>query len=135
MSAENVESVRCLYASFSRADDSFFDLVTPDFAVDFSRRLADPFVVSGAERALDMFRHGVSETWQEWPTWEPDELIEVGDRVLAFVRFGARGRSSGVEVEVLVANLWTFRDGRAAGLEYFGEDRAAALEAAGLPGE
>ncbi len=44
----------------------------------------------------------------------------------------ARGKSSGVEVDALVWNLWTFRDGRPIEVKYFGEDRAAALEAAGL---
>jgi ketosteroid isomerase-like protein len=52
--------------------------------------------------------------------------------VVALVRTGARGKGSGVEVEAYVWNLWTFRDGMLVELRYFGDDRAAALEAAGL---
>ena len=44
----------------------------------------------------------------------------------------ARCKSSGVEVDALYDNVWTFRDGRPIEFKYFGEDRAAHLEAAGL---
>ncbi len=63
--------------------------------------------------------------------WEPQELIDTGDKVLAFIRTSARGKGSGVEVEAYVWNLWTFRDGKVVD-SYFGDDQAAALEAAGL---
>ena len=52
--------------------------------------------------------------------------------MLALIRFQAEGRASGVEVDVHVANVWTFRDGKPVELKYFGEDRDAAFEAAGL---
>ena len=41
-------------------------------------------------------------------------------------------RGPGAEVEALVWNLWTFRDGDPVRWTYFGEDREEALEAAGL---
>ena len=53
--------------------------------------------------------------------------------MLAFIRTMAHGKASGLEVEAHVANVWTFRDGKSVELTYFGEDRAAALVAAGLP--
>jgi hypothetical protein len=53
-------------------------------------------------------------------------------KVFAFIRTRARGKESGVEVDAYVANVWTFRDGEPVDVKYFGEDRAAALEAAGL---
>jgi hypothetical protein len=53
--------------------------------------------------------------------------------VLAFIRFSATGRASGAEVGVDVANLLTFGDdGKLIEIKYFGDDRAAALAAAGL---
>ena len=64
--------------------------------------------------------------------WEPQELIDAGDKVVAFIRTSARGKGSGVEVEAHVWNLWTFRDGTLVEWKYFGDDKAAALEAAGL---
>ena len=64
--------------------------------------------------------------------WRPKELIDAGDRVLAFVWTGGRGKVSGVEVEAYVWNVWTFRTGKPVEWTYFGEDRAAALEAVEL---
>jgi hypothetical protein len=43
-----------------------------------------------------------------------------------------RGKGSGVEIEVYVWNLWTCRDGKVVEHQYFGDDKAAALEAAGI---
>jgi ketosteroid isomerase-like protein len=133
MSQENVEVVRRLYALITRGDDRLLDLLGPDFVVDFSRRLVDPFVVRdlGPEE-FAVFFNEARETWGELPAWEPEELIDAGDKVFAFIRTSARGKASGAEVEARVANVWTFRDGMPVELKYFGEDRAAALEAAGL---
>jgi ketosteroid isomerase-like protein len=132
MSEENVETVRHLYELMTRGDDGLLELIAPDFVVDFSRRLIDPFVTRVDPDALASFFREARETWGEFPRWEPEELIDGGDKVLAFIRFQATGRASGVEVDVHVANLWTFRDGKPVELKYFGEDRGAALEAAGL---
>ena len=132
MSEENVEIVQRIYASLTRGDDDLMGLVGPHFVVDFSRRLVDPFVVTLDQEAMDAFWHGALETWEEPPTWEPQELVDAGDKVFAFIRTRALGKSSGAEVDALVWNVWTFRDGKPVEFKYFGEDRAAALEAAGL---
>jgi ketosteroid isomerase-like protein len=133
MSEENIEMVRRLYAMLSHGDDALLDLIAPDFVVDFSRRLVDPFVFRDLNP--EMFASVMSEaleTWDELPAWEPEELIDAGDKVFAFIRTSSRGKASGVEVEAYVANVWTFRDGKPVELKYFGEDRAAAIAAAGL---
>jgi ketosteroid isomerase-like protein len=132
MSEENVETVRRLYDLMTRGDDDLLELIGPDFVVDFSRRLIDPFVVHLDPDVLASFRDEARETWGELPTWEPEELIDAGDKVLAFIQTSARGKTSGVEVDVHVSNVWTFRDGKPVELKYYGEDRAAALEAVGL---
>jgi len=132
MSQENVEIVRRLYQLMSRGDDALLELIAPDFEVDFSRRFIDPFVERVDPDAFALFVKEAGEAWGELPRWEPEELIDGGDKVLAFIRFQAKGRTSGVEVDVHVANVWTFRDGKPVELKYFGEDRDAALEAAGL---
>src|SRR5215203_5681398 len=132
MSAENVETVRRLYELMTRGDAGLLELVAPDFVVDFSRRLIDPFVAQLDRDAFASFFREARETWGGLPRWEPEELIDGGDTVLAFIRFQAEGRASGAEVDVHVANVWTFRYGKPTELKYFGEDRDAALEAAGL---
>jgi uncharacterized protein len=133
MSQENVEIVRRGYVALTRGDgDTLHDLAAPEFVVDFSRRLVDPFVLRGRDEALAFFLTQAREAWDDWPVYEPQELREADDKVLAFIRTTARGKGSGVEVEADVWNVWTFRDGKAVEFKYFGDDRAAALEAAGL---
>ena len=127
-----MEIVRLIYASLTRGGDDLMDLVGPGFVIDFSRRLVDPFVLTLDEGVIDTARRGLLETWEAPPTWEPQELIDAGDKVFAFIRTRARGKASGVEVDAHVANVWTFRDGNPVELKYFGEDRAEALQAAGL---
>jgi hypothetical protein len=76
----------------------------------------------------------VTEVWEGGHTgWQPLELIDAGDKVLAFIRASGRGKASGVEIEAFVWNVWTFHDGTPTEWTYFGEDRAAAHEAAGIP--
>jgi ketosteroid isomerase-like protein len=132
MSQENVEIVRRMYAALTRGDgDSVRELAVPEFVVDFSRRLVEPGVLRGRDEALaslGQFR----ETWDDWPVWEPQELIDADDKVVALIRASARGKESGIEVDAYVWDLWTFHDGKLVELKYFGDDRAAALEAAGL---
>ena len=131
MSQENVEIVRSLYALLDQGDEAVWDLVPPGFVFDFSRRLIDPVVLRGRDQvrafAEREVRHGKGAHG-----WEPKELIDAGDKVLAFVRTSGRGKASGVDVEAHVWNVWTFRNGEPVEWTYFGEDRAAALKAVGL---
>jgi ketosteroid isomerase-like protein len=134
MSEENVEMVRRAYVALSQGnEDTLRDIAAPEFAVDFSRRLVEPAVLRGRDEALAALGQ-IREPWDDWPVWEPQELIDADDRVVAFIRTTARGKGSGVEVEAYVWNLWTLRDGKLVQLSYFGDDQAAAREAAGLLG-
>ena len=132
MSRENVEIVRRLYALAAQGDEAVWDLVPPDFVFDFSRRLIDPAILRG-QAQVRAFAEREGEAWEGGYTgWEPVELIDAGDKVLAFVRVSGRGKASGVDVEARTWNVWTFRDGALAELAYFGADRAQALKAMGL---
>jgi hypothetical protein len=65
--------------------------------VDFSRRLVDPFVARGRDDpALAFVQTQALEIWDEPPTREPEELIDAGDKVFAFIRTSGRGKASGV---------------------------------------
>jgi ketosteroid isomerase-like protein len=60
-----------------------------------------------------------------------EELIDSGDKVFAWMQFSGKGATSGVPVEMELAQIWTFRGGKVVRVEeYF--DRLEALEAAGL---
>ena len=129
---ENVEIVRGIYALAEQRDESVWDLVAPGFVFDFSRRLIDPVVLRGRDQ-VRAFAERASEVWEGgYLGWEPEELIDAGDKVLAFIRVSGRGKASGVDVEAHTWNVWTFRNGEPVELTYFGEDRAEALKAAGL---
>lgn len=132
MSQENVEFVRNLYAMMDRGDAEAWDLLPRDFVVDLSRRLIDPVILSGPDEMRAFYRD-LGEPWAGGAKLEVEKPIDAGHQVLVLIRFGGRGKMSGAEVEALVWNLWTFRDGEPVRWTY-GEDRAQAFEAAGLRG-
>jgi ketosteroid isomerase-like protein len=77
--------------------------------------------------------------WLEWLTpWqsyrsELEEVIDLGDDVLALVRdFGRRAEETG-EVAIASAAVWTMRDGKVVQITFYA-DRSTALEAMGLEG-
>ncbi len=131
MSRENVETVRTVFAMIERGDEEAWNLLPPDFVIDLSRRLIDPVLLRGPDEMRGFYRD-LDASWAGGARLEVEELIDAGDKVLVLIRFGGRGKMSGAEVETLVWNLWTFRDGEPVRWTYFGEDRAEALEAAGM---
>jgi ketosteroid isomerase-like protein len=83
----------------------------------------------GADGAIEFFREW-TEPWEDFHVeWE---LHRAGpERVLAVVSMHGRGRGSGAPVDTRVAQLWTFRAGRAARMVMYW-DVDEAFEAAGL---
>jgi ketosteroid isomerase-like protein len=68
--------------------------------------------------------------WCEW-SFQPQEFIDAGDRVVVVAHLTAEGRDSGVKVERLDGLVYTLRDGRLVRLDYY-NSRNQALEAVGL---
>jgi SnoaL-like domain len=80
---------------------------------------------------------GYREVWrqvllsfEDW-TLEPQELIDLGDRLFSVTRMSGHGAASGVPATQTVFQVMTFRRGLVVKQEDFG-DRREALEAAGL---
>ena len=131
MSQENVEIVRSFYDAWARDEfpgpvelmDSEIEYVNPAGAVE-----------PGTRRGLAAFTRAVEKIFEGWETWqmEPEQFEDVGDHVAVVLRYRARGRGSGVEVEGRESALWTLRNGKVARYAWFHEP-ADALEAAGLP--
>ncbi len=97
-----------------------------------------PDVVWEVEQELPA--HGPAAVRRVWERWDSDwaqletgyeELIDAGDHVVAAVRYKGRGRASGVEVDDLLFEVHSFRDGRCIRKVDF-KERKEALEAAGL---
>ena len=128
--SDNVAAVRRFVDAFNRRDISReLSHVDPDVVLDEwqeapgARSYHGP---EGVQAALDSW----FETW-EWMHVEIEELREAGDRVFFSLHQRAKGRGSGIEVEIKSWNVYTFRDGKLARIQLFLEPEPA-LEAAGL---
>ncbi len=130
MSQANVEVVRRAHEALNGGDvDALVALCDAAFRLDMSDRVLNPAVYEGHD-GIRRFYAEVRDVWASY-TWEPEELIESGDQVVALLRSSGRGRGSGVEIERRTAMVWTVRKKRATSLRFF-RDRAEALDAAGL---
>ena len=80
---------------------------------------------------------GYREFWRLWLEafadirWDPEEILDFGDRVLVTTRQSGHGSGSGVAVSEPVYQLFTFRRGLVIRQEDF-LNRAQALEIAGI---
>jgi ketosteroid isomerase-like protein len=74
-----------------------------------------------------------ADTLDSFDKFEPhfDELRDVGERVLALGTIRVRGRDSATDMDVPVAGVFDFRDGKVMRWEDFGS-RERALRAVGL---
>jgi ketosteroid isomerase-like protein len=70
--------------------------------------------------------------WSEF-SMEPEEFLDVGERVVMVFRMKATGLGSGVAVERHDAMVFTVRDEKIVRLDYY-NNRADALKAVGMAG-
>jgi ketosteroid isomerase-like protein len=132
MSQENVEVVRQVYDAVSRRDDTtVFTLYDPDIEWDDSR-ITDS-VVRGRIRGHDALRAWIREFYGSWAelSFQPDELIDAGNDVVAVVTARGRGRASGLTVEETRVLVFTVEAGKIIRVVWF-PTKSEALEAAGL---
>jgi len=101
-----------------------------DFAFDFSRSISPEQGVYERDD-IPQLVESFTGIWESL-RYEPDEFIEIGDRLITPIKTHLRGRD-GIELQTRFAWLWSFRDGRVQRITFF-QDRRDALEAAGLPG-
>src|SRR5919204_3147491 len=130
MPHENAELARKGYEAFARRDfDAALEMMDPDIEAH------NPPEVP--EAAIHHGREAVRRDWEQTIELFDDFLIEVeqyldaGDELVVYLRYRARARGSGAEVDAPMAHVWTFREGKAIRLRQY-LDRAQALEAAGL---
>lgn len=121
------EAVRKFFAAFEAEDDAFRAALHPEiewYPIEENRT-----PTRGIDAAL-WNRNQWLDTWDEYQQ-DVEEVIEAGDDVVACVRIKARGLGSGVEADVRFYAQFKVRDGKVAYV-YDHDDRAAAIEAAGL---
>jgi ketosteroid isomerase-like protein len=132
MSQENVEKVKRAIAALNAGDS---DRVLADFHPDVEWRdlMHAPDVperVRGVA-AVRTIMEQWTETFDEF-TAEIGEYIDAGDRVVCVTHWHAKGKGSGVAIDLNAADVYKFRDGRIVGVTQGYPDKAGALEAAGL---
>jgi ketosteroid isomerase-like protein len=131
MTSANVEIVRAGYEHFKATGKLLTRRVAPDFVWDMSkfRGWPEQQLYEGTEGAR-AFTRKWSQTWDDWEV-ELDALHDAGDKVVAVVRQRGRSKATGVPVEMLFAQVWSFRGGEWTRKEMYA-DPSEALEAVGL---
>ena len=126
---EDAEVVRKAWAAVSRRDlPAWLDCMDPEVeAIPFGAAMEGQ-VYRGHKGLLRWFEREVMETYETFEV-HPDEIQEVGERLLVFGRWVALGRESGVELEVMASWVVEVRDRKIVRWQTF-TDRSEALKAA-----
>lgn len=102
----------------------------PEFEMHLVGVGGGPVHYEGASGIRDFFRD-VAESWESF-RFEATDIRDLGGHVLVLGDVRGRGRGSGAEVDARWGWIVELRDGRAASLRGFLDQREA-LAAAGLP--
>ena len=132
MSQENVDKARSAVEAWNRSDvDAYLELLHPDceWYSDVIGRMEGAETVYRGREAIRRF-------WDEWHsvwnlTIEVSEYRDLGDTVLTLGRLRARGKASGIELDVPVAYVGESEEGLIRRLRAY-LDPQQALEAVGL---
>jgi uncharacterized protein len=133
MSGENVETVRQGYEAFNRGDVAWMIArLDPEIVWEDASEVPGSSSYRGT-REVRAYLESFAQQWGEI-RFEPEGILDAGERVVALVRMVARGRASGAQVDARLAHLYELRQGRRMRVlrvrTFF--DREKALEAAGL---
>ena len=128
MSADQIAVAKRLYAARNRGQvDAVLAECDPD--VEWHPHLA---TLGGkpifGHAGVREYMASLTEDW-EYFHHEPEEFFGVGDNLVAFVHTSARGKSSGIELDVPVGHVFSFRDGRVLRFVTY-LDRSEAMRAA-----
>ena len=125
-----MEIARLMGEYFNSGDrEAFGGLFAPDAEIIPLRAALEGTVYRGPSSAEDFW----ADTDESWETigFDPDEIRDLGDRVLLIGRLRAKGRQTGVEVDSQMGVIASFADGKVTRFQTY-STVADALEAAGL---
>jgi ketosteroid isomerase-like protein len=122
--------VRQALAALNAGDiEGFVAVCDPDFRLDMSDRVLNPFVYEGHD-GIRAFYAEVLDIWESF-TWEPIELDELDDLVVAGLHSRGKGRGSGLELDRRSSMLWRVDNQRALSLTFYRDPDAALATAQG----
>jgi ketosteroid isomerase-like protein len=130
MTRKNVDLMRRLYEAFAEGGPAAIptEMVHPDFELAmFPPFPSGPF--QGQDGIVDFARE-FDAMFDEYRL-EPEDFIDVDDRVAVVVRFRGHGIGGGVPVDERIAHVWTIREGKLVWGDFY-TDVAEALEACGV---
>jgi ketosteroid isomerase-like protein len=131
MASDAIEVVRTTYAAWNRGDwglEHFHPEV--EFEILGKAALDQSGRIHGRDALLGYWRRFWG-AWKPGARWEIEEFRRLDDeRILACGRLRAVGRSSGIESDIPVFQIWTVRDGLIVQIISC-NDLATALKAAG----
>jgi uncharacterized protein len=123
-----IEVVRQAQEALSAGDiDALVAFCDPAVRLDMSDRVLNPAVYEGHD-GIRRFYAEVMEVWESF-TWEPTELRELGELVVALIHSRGKGRGSGLELDRLAAMLWHVDGGKVRSITFY-RDSAKGLAAA-----
>jgi ketosteroid isomerase-like protein len=131
MSAENVEIVRRGYEHFAKTGEVREEFTDPGFVWDMStfRNWPERQTYEGIDGARE-FLANWSSAWEDWRL-EVVELIDAGDEIVAILHQSGTSKTTGLEVDMDFAQVWTLEDGKQVYMRMYA-DPEEALRAAGL---
>jgi uncharacterized protein len=124
------------YEHFNTGDlDWVIAHLAPEIVWEDARQMPDARVYRGLED-VGRFLRSFERHWEEI-RFEPEEIRETEDAVIAFVHLVGRGRASGAEVDARIVHVWEMRDLKARHIRTFfdrGEAERAAGDTSAYPG-
>jgi ketosteroid isomerase-like protein len=134
VSRENVEIVRRGFEHFVATGEPLEDLYAPDFVWDMST-FREWMGLRQRYEGVEGVRQFLQEWTEPFEGWEieVEALHDAGDRVVAVCRQRGRSKTGRVPVEMLLAQVFTLRDGLETRMEMY-SDPGEALRAVGLAG-
>jgi ketosteroid isomerase-like protein len=131
VSQENIDLVRRGFEHFRATGEPLADILAPQFVWDMSKFRGWPEqpTYEGAAGARRFLANWIS-AFDDWRI-EVVEIRDAGDRIVAVMRQSGRAKLTGVTVDMLLAQVFTLRDGLETRMEMYA-DPAEALKAVGL---
>ena len=120
------DRLRRAYAAFNSGAGLDFSMLDPAIRHDQREGLFLDGVFYGREGVAAALQE-IELDWEDL-TFEVEDIVELGDRLLLLLRMRARVRDSAAELDAQVAHVWQFRDDRAVAWDVYG-DHASALRA------